>query len=265
MRSWRVSRKRATALWVFMTLLANLFLLVSPVGSRSASADHTMPNGSGVQGDCWVAGTPLQCSAGYVSYPNYYYYEYSTYWSGNSTLTSQASSALTAAASDWTSNPGPQIVSSGTSSTPKMSVYVEIYPTYSPSDTLFQNALSGGAIAVTKNWTWNGSSYLPCYTGSANNCTVYFSEIYVNQNLWQYSCSSYWSTFNWQYIFAHELGHVQGLYEHNTSTVLMNNSWSSYPCDRTGVNGVTSTDLGSTVASGASACGSLRGIRCIFK
>ena len=148
-----------------------------------------------------------------------------------------------------------------------MNVYTQVYPDVQPSDTTFRNALQSGAIAVTKNWSFNGSSYYQCYDASVGNnaCVVYFSEIYVNQNLWQ-SCGSYWSPYNWQYIYAHELGHVQGLYEHPGNTaVLMDNYWSSYPCDRSGGNGVTSTDLGSPIPAGQTYCGSLRGIRCIFQ
>lgn len=251
---WRLVQR-----WVIVVLTAAAGLVWAGALPSDVSADDAFD-----AGDCWQTGVPLQCAAGY-SQGNYYYYRVNTAWSGTA-YESEGSASLAAAKTSWSNSPGPQwFVDSSNSSAPYMSVYTWTYPTYQTADSIFNTALANGAVAVTVNWKWNGSSYQICYSYA---CSISFSEVYVNTNVRSQCGSGSWSAFTWQYIFAHEFGHSQGLADHGSGNILMNNVWSSgnYPCiPNTSANGPTSTESGTPVSGGASSCGSPKGIRCIFK
>lgn len=238
-----------------------------PLGSvfavQTAHADDAFQGG-----DCWVSGTPLQCAAGYAS-GNLYYYNVQQGWAPSSTIQTNASSGLSSAQSNWTSASGPQVIRAyGQSDTPNMNVYVWEFSYYTSGDSIYDNGMynpthngAGVAYAVTRNWYWTGSAYAACYSYA---CSVAFSEVYLSQP-WAATCSGGRSTTVWTYTLAHELGHAQGLADHSSSNILMNNSWSNSCTPSSSATSPTSTDIGSIVSSGATSCSSPKGIRCIFK
>jgi len=241
-------------------------VLLAPLLTGRAKADDGFKQ-TGVQGDCWIAGTPMQCASGWWI-GSYFYYRVTTYWGGGS-LQSRAAPGLSSASSVWTNAAGPQLfVGYGDTRTPYMNVYALEYPTYQPSDAAFKKALQDGAVAVAKNWKYVNGSYQQCYNpvNGDNACLVAFSEVYVSANV-DAQCSGGIQQSTWQYVYAHEFGHTQGLDDHFSGNILMNSNWSqNYPCyQNTTAYGPTSTDLGTPVPSGASSCGAPRGIRCIFK
>jgi hypothetical protein len=243
---------------VSLLVAANAFVwsLGMPADSR---ADHAFQGGN-----CWQTGVARQCAAGYVQ-DNAYFYRVHTAWSGT-IYASEGTAALDAARTSWSNVSGPQrFVTSSSSSTPYMNVYTWMYPTYTSGDYYIDYFLAS-SVAVTSNWEWNGAQYSMCYS---NACVISFSEVYVNTNV-RAACGS-WSAFSWQYLFAHEFGHSQGLDDHGSGNILMNNAWSfgNYPCyPDTSANGPTATEVGTAVPWGATTCSSPpspKGIRCIFK
>ena len=149
-----------------------------------------------------------------------------------------------------------------------MLVLAEEFPYYKPSQWDYECGLylpsqcSDGRIAyaVALNWKSNGSGYLPCYP--TLNCAVAFSEVYVSAQ-WAAQCSNR-TTDAWTYIWAHEFGHTMGLEDHDSGSMLMNNGFTGC-VPNTSARAPQSADLGTPIPSGATNCGSPRGIRCIFR
>lgn len=232
--------------------ILNVFAWTSVVNYDNAEADHAFGSG-----DCWQAGTATQCAANWGGAGTVYYYKENAYWTSG--LQAEGGASLSAAASSWTNAVGPQIFTTGSPGSPYMNVYTWPWPTYSAPTSIYTTALTNGAIAVTANYSTAGTW---CYTSA---CTIDHSGIYYNTNL-RASCGS-WSAFTWQYLFSHEFGHSQGLEDHNSGSILMNNSWTSnYPCSpNTSANGPTSTETGTPVYWGDTTCGVTKGVQCIFK
>jgi hypothetical protein len=255
----RTARRRTTgqstvgpARLVLLLAVLNVVAWAAIAGAHDASADHAFSGG-----DCWQAGTPTQCAASWGGAGTVYYYYESPYW--DTGLQSEGGASLSAAVSSWTNAAGPQIFTTSSPGSPYMNVFTFPWPTYSAPASVYTTALTNGAIATTANYSTSGTWCV------VTACAIDFSSIYYNTNA-RSSCGS-WSAFTWQYIFAHEFGHSQGLADHTSGSILMNQSWTSnYPCSPdTSVNGPTSTEEGTPVHWGDSACGSTHGVQCIFK
>jgi len=196
------------------------------------------------------------CQSGYVN-GSYFFYRVSQYWASPSQIQSRALTALTYAMDSWSNSPGPQyFVGSSNTSTPYTSLFVEEYPYFAPADQPDKDALNAPSAAVTVNHSWNGSTYAYCYDSP---CIVSYGEVYVNDN-WDSMCSGGLTAGVFQFIFAHEFGHTQGLADHGSGSILMNNHFPTY-CNQGngGVNGPTSSEIGATPA-----CSGPLGIRCIY-
>ena len=82
--------------------------------------------------------------------------------------------------SSWTQSAGPQIFVSSNPSSPYMNVFTFPWPTYSAPNSIYNDALNNGNIAVTANYSASGSW---CYTSA---CTIERSSVYYNINLRAY-------------------------------------------------------------------------------
>lgn len=248
---------RRFALCLVLLLLGNA-AAAATIRTHIAAADNAFSGG-----DCWIVGTPLQCSAGYTV-GAYYYYSVTTYWAPSSTIRTNAEPGMNQAMNGWTNAPGPQIFwSSG-----GMTVLVEEFPYVTSGDPIYDNGMynppqggAGVAFATTRNWRYDGAYYYPCYSSA---CNISFSEVYMSQP-WAATCSGGRGVSAWKYLVGHEFGHTQGLGDHSSGNILMNNSWPTSCAPTTSAREATATDYGNAVPSGATNCTSPRGIRCIFK
>lgn len=229
--------------------------------TRSATADHAFDGG-----DCWVSGTPLQCAAGYAT-GYYYYYRVNANWSSGSDIRPNAEPGMEDAKTAWGAAPGPQyFVSSTHTSTPFMKVNVLEFPEYVANDPVYDCGMfnpsqcGGPAYAVVRNWKYY-DTWVPCYT---NACRVTEADVYLSAP-WAATCSGGRTRAVWKYVLAHEFGHVQGLNDHDSGSILMNNSWPTSCAPSTTAQSPTSTDLGTAIPPGATSCTNPKGIRCIFK
>jgi hypothetical protein len=230
-------------LMVLALVAANIFVL-SSILSEGAAASHSFNNG-----DCWRAGTPTLCQAGYLT-GQLYYWNVTTYWKPGSAIRSLAEPGFNNGRSVWTAATGPQYFYP--SGTPRGTLYMVEWPYLNPA--CHPQCTQGSWGALTLNWKWNGSSYSMCYQSNGGACTIAFSEIYVNAN-W---CSGSMTTTKYQYVFAHELGHVLGLNDHPSGSMLMNQTWSG--CSpSTSATSPTSTEIGTSPP-----CSGTPGIRCIY-
>lgn len=219
-----------------------------------ARADHSFQGGT-----CYV--TPEMCQNGYAG--GLFYFRVSQYWGSPSQIQSRAQPGLTAAMSAWSSVAGPQVFRPSTdTNTPYNNVFVEEYPAYQSSDQNLNNQIAVNA-SVTLNHGWWGSNYQYYGFCLTNACLVDYSEVYVNDG-WDSSCSGGITAGSFQYVYAHELGHVLGLDDHGSGALLMNHSWPTSYCysqawGTYGINGATATDIGHAN------CTSPKGVRCIYQ
>ena len=237
---------------VRVLILTNILLW----GAFSYSEANAGSPGSSF-GNATCASSPAMCVDPYTQ-NGYFGIRVYRYYGAASTFQDRSESTIPYAMDSWSAATGPQFVTDGASATftPYINLYMDEYPTNQPTDTPNLNALIGSA-AIEVNMAYNGSSWYYCY---ADPCRVGFAKVYINRNKYD-ACSGGWSLGVMQYVQAHELGHTLGLDDVSSGNILMNNTWPSW-CGPSngGVNGPTSTEIGSSPACSASP----KGIRCIY-
>lgn len=229
--------------------LANIALFLIAKSSGIAHAGDSFGGG-----DCWRPGTPLLCQEGYIQ-GQFFYFRVYTWWGSPSQIRSRAEPGLNDAKTRWNVSTGPQIfVSPGSTNTPYNNIDVQEDPPFHSGNSIVHNTLHS-SVAVTVNWSWNGSSYYICFT---NPCLIYFSEVYVNGDWDRYRCNL--STDVYSYVYAHEFGHVLGLNDHGSGNILMNNYWPDNCNPQTSARAPTSTEIGILPPCS----GAPPGIRCVY-
>lgn len=166
---------------VLKYLLAfSIAALATVVGTSTALAGHTFDSG-----DCWRNGTPKMCRGNWDGANTILYIDLVDQMN-NATLHSHADTAK----SNWSNANGPQWYIWRTGSLVYPPVYLKIN-----NDIVAPNGRA-------RNYDLWGN---PCFGA----CVAFHSDIEVPEANQNYSVSTA--------IFAHEMGHTLGLYEHNVS------------------------------------------------
>jgi hypothetical protein len=227
-----------------------LNLAVVAIDRGQVKAEHWL------YGNCWQPGVPRHCLAGYQQ-GKPFELRVQSYWASSSPIRPRAEPNIPHAKKVWGNAPGPQVFDQGVD--PFVPGYIYEHPPYHSADPDFEALFHQNpprAAAGMEPWRWTGSAYEWCESA----CTVARARIYLNSS-WDAHCAGGLQTSAWQWMYAHEMGHVLGLDDHGSGSgnILMNNHWSVYCAPQSQARTPTVSDLGVLPP-----CSSPRGVRCAF-